>query len=1195
MIRCALPMTLTKSIAFQTPTGVHDEYNVTEYTFDELVCNFTGFVRTPYIETTETYMCRTGNILHTVSQIFNDGHLNMDIGRIMCRLDEIQKKVIPQSYLTFACKDTGKVKPRIGHNNKTQYTVIKPVSFYQSGRLDLKEWHELIYTKAEFSVWFQGDYGFEYFVCYWRTCSSLIIIATESAESLDHNEREKYLNKLLEGILERPAIVPSNLEITETNVTVLAEVICRYEILQRLAVVNNQLQEIPMCLHKMKMLKFLDVSFNAIRSINEITFGSRQHPIYLDLSFNQIAYIKQDAFSKLTALVFLSLRNNSLTGINFHLPTRYVMQLDISYNKIKSLPSTISKLARIQTLLLQHNKIQMINFKIPPSLAFLDLSNNHIEFIDKGVFENAANLQSLNLRNNKLKMFELSWEHVPNIGSSSMEFIDLKNNLIENLDKSLFTRTPKLLDLSYNKLKSIDLEILQKAKYLQTLRLDHNNITEIRDDILNGTKEITILPDMNYMNLSHNQLKVAPLSLIFLNMHVIDFSYNVIERCTWSNMSNVYILKNIDQKVLGSCIKKYDHKKEPLGNLILLEHNQIKSLKDVFGRISVMVYRYASLLCHVHLPNNPFHCDCTMFPYLRALQDFTTQVAQNEADDTQNIIISKESALQMFSWNTDQHPCDTPKAMKSYSLLDKTLVDQLTCSLLPQEECQFLYKPSAQLLLVNCSNLKMKNIPLFDASLAVVLNNSATEHHIQEGLKVNIYLNGNNFNKISLNHPEKIAITEFVEQSIKGEINVLDLSHSNIVDIGTEFLIYLSEKLPNLTHLYLNDNNITKLPLNNHINSLNSGTGVLFWRKLDKTALFWEKLTELHLYNNTWDCSCDALWMKQWLNELIARKILVRPDEVKCATPEWNRGKMVYAVDDTSSCNDPKSIHGGKTSFFAISSIVITMTAATLVLWCSWKFMRIKNIKVPPSRDAIVDDNDIIGMEFDAFVSYCEADSDWVEQELIPQLQQHDPQYKVCQHKRHFVPGMSSQWNEFNAIRHSRRTIVVMSNEYLDREHCMYEFTAAYSYWIRTKKNPRLVVVKYPDLESENQNETCSAYFRHFTYLAKDENTFDRLFAFMPREGLAQNVIVNNTGNTLFMRDEAFVLRQDGGQTDTIEDPYEEELCTEDEKYEQMWQEAELEAAERIEAGEDVLAEEIFVKKLDSIMKHSTTEGQNMP
>ncbi|CAG4935786.1 unnamed protein product [Parnassius apollo] len=114
-------------------------------------------------------------------------------------------------------------------------------------------------------------------------------------------------------------------------------------------------------------------------------------------------------------------------------------------------------------------------------LQVLDLGTNNLKAIPPEVFCPLDNLQVLNVTFNKLK---------------SIDRIGFGKNCGSGLTS---------LDLSYNELKSLsDESEISGLRRLQELRLQHNNITDISGEILNGFTALRIL------NISNNYLHSIP-------------------------------------------------------------------------------------------------------------------------------------------------------------------------------------------------------------------------------------------------------------------------------------------------------------------------------------------------------------------------------------------------------------------------------------------------------------------------------------------------------------------------------------------------------------------------------------------------------------------------------------------------------------------------------------------------------------
>ncbi|NXL72169.1 TLR21 protein, partial [Leptocoma aspasia] len=76
---------------------------------------------------------------------------------------------------------------------------------------------------------------------------------------------------------------------------------------------------------------------------------------------------------------------------------------------------------------------------------------------------------------------------------------------------------------------------------------------------------------------------------------------------------------------------------------------------------------------------------------------------------------------------------------------------------------------------------------------------------------------------------------------------------------------------------------------------------------------------------------------------------------------------------------------------------------------------------------------------YDAFVSYSENDSDWVENTMVRELEQACPPFRLCLHKRDFVPGKWIVDNIIDSIEKSRKTLFVLSEHFVQSEWCKYE------------------------------------------------------------------------------------------------------------------------------------------------------------
>lgn len=111
--------------------------------------------------------------------------------------------------------------------------------------------------------------------------------------------------------------------------------------------------------------------------------------------------------------------------------------------------------------------------------------------------------------------------------------------------------------------------------------------------------------------------------------------------------------------------------------------------------------------------------------------------------------------------------------------------------------------------------------------------------------------------------------------------------------------------------------------------------------------------------------------------------------------------------------------------------------------------------------------------QYDAFVSYSSKDLPWVKNVLLKRLE--DGGLKVCIDFRDFVPGLSSIKNIERAILTSRKTILVITPDYLESSWTAFEAIRVHTADPANEKLRFIPILK----------EKCTVYLGYipFTYL----------------------------------------------------------------------------------------------------------------
>ncbi|XP_076317653.1 uncharacterized protein LOC143229340 [Tachypleus tridentatus] len=206
-----------------------------------------------------------------------------------------------------------------------------------------------------------------------------------------------------------------------------------------------------------------------------------------------------------------------------------IKRLEIIHNDLQTFPfNYVSTLNKLEQLILYYNAIKIIPdhaFGLHTKLKEINLSFNMIHYVGSYAFENLRALKVLNLRYNKLFIlnnYAFAVERVnPNL------LLDLSNNYIIYISEEAFrNQVPKLLNISYNHLKSLSKSNFENM--LQTMTVENYGMIVTKGNRFLCTCEnsawLAILP---YMSKQHiNGFVCSDLNINLMNVTFKDI------RCT---------------------------------------------------------------------------------------------------------------------------------------------------------------------------------------------------------------------------------------------------------------------------------------------------------------------------------------------------------------------------------------------------------------------------------------------------------------------------------------------------------------------------------------------------------------------------------------------------------------------------------------------------------------------------------------
>lgn len=275
-----------------------------------------------------------------------------------------------------------------------------------------------------------------------------------------------------------------------------------FEMLEQLAylyLANNQLTSAPVVLPP--SLVSADFAANQITKIYPYTFGHKPklRSVYLHNNKLTDAGLPENMFNVSDNLEILTMSSNFLRVVPRNLP-RSLYRLHLKSNKLEKIPAgAFDNLSNLRELYLQNNLLSnegMDNetFSSLSSLECLDLSNNNLTVVPKGL---PRNLVLLHLEKNSIRS-------IPGDALTSvrnLEYLLLHNNKLRSrsIHPAAFQGLKKLhtLHMYNNLLERVPRGLPRRAK---TLMLLHNSISEI------GRNDLSLLYTLTELNLSYNKL-----------------------------------------------------------------------------------------------------------------------------------------------------------------------------------------------------------------------------------------------------------------------------------------------------------------------------------------------------------------------------------------------------------------------------------------------------------------------------------------------------------------------------------------------------------------------------------------------------------------------------------------------------------------------------------------------------------------
>ncbi|XP_028984710.1 toll-like receptor 21 [Betta splendens] len=792
----------------------------------------------------------------------------------------------------------------------------------------------------------------------------------------------------------------------------------------------------------LSMLQFLRLDHNHLRIISEAAFQNLHQLKSLNLSFNYLSELSSSVFKDLHNLTFLSLTNNNLKllpgGIfvslinletllirqNFlsdfsgiaesvsHLTN--LTQLDLCFNSLTSLSHTNASLPKSLTILyICRNNLSTLGCR-PSFLRFIkvfDLSYN--ARLPTAAFQGVdlGQINYLRLRSTSVKVVEFL--NISNINARHVDFTGtgLNNNRLQELCKMLknkvkqitnlhlgsnqigFTMTSILshcptikggLDLSRNKLKKMNcMKFLEQQTKVKSFNAEHNHLTSLPTCKTKGGVRLNYLEEVSFR---YNRILSVDSNAFYHMPKITTLKLNIniiafLGREALKGLKKLNTLR-LDNNLLTD-----------LFNDTFEDNANLQTLNLRNNRISVIfngTFRRLTKLTTLDLGGNKItHFDPSGLDGLTSLSKLYL--------DGNNLKEIETSISHVF---------------------------QNTLTVLDLEGNQIRYlNGNIGSPFINMSKLSDLKLGWQRPYGLTILPRTLLRglHSLKS-----LYLTNNNIYQLAPDTFDDLTALRFLtlDNCCVGVVdlkpgvfkNLRNLTRLTVENMGIQDIS--GEVFGNLTQL-------RKLQLNHNVMQ---SIRVDALRKLPK-------LQYLDIRNVPLACTCRNSFLQNWTQTNLKVQVvylynLLCPDQ-----------KQSFYNFDTKVCKTDL----GKNLFFITATVIFLFTFTPLfyvklywkVKYSYYVFRCWFNEQWRKLREE--EEN----CKYDAFISYNSSDEWWVMDQLLPNLEGNGSSFKLCLHHRDFEPGRYIVDNIVSAVYSSRKTICVMSKNFLQSEWCSLEIQLA--------------------------------------------------------------------------------------------------------------------------------------------------------
>uniref|UniRef100_A0A182QPS8 TIR domain-containing protein n=1 Tax=Anopheles farauti TaxID=69004 RepID=A0A182QPS8_9DIPT len=847
----------------------------------------------------------------------------------------------------------------------------------------------------------------------------------------------------------------------------------------------------------------------------------------LAISNAKLTDIESDVFEHLPNLTWLDMRDNVIRlppTIFDALPKLRILEL--SFNSLEEVePRLLKNLPHLRLLTLWHNKLRTVSrqlFAGVPELERLDLSANQLETVPGDLFLDLPQLTELAMgfnyfrtlpnglfrANRELRKLKLASQRVQleTVPSDLLQYLPFLDQV--NLERCGLARLPETLlhgslnvthiNLAYNRLQQLPKDLLMDQVALQVLQLQHNELTELPRGLLRNTVELRLLrlshnqiselsadtlktlTKLEELYLDHNQLQTIEMHAFRQTgaLHTLHLQANQLAFETFNALSSAAEEGETSDIASQNDFGMFVQEGTPFQHLhrlreldlssnwltavprdLLLNTHELQRLNLTRNNITSLTYANLQFLApsvtvdlrhnsifeidladmerlvlldqrspdelsgraRILLDENPLNCNCIVYAFAQYVQ--------------RRLATAVYDRIELMA---DALACQEPEHLHG-TLIRNVPTRELLCELdTPSTQirhcppaCRCFIRPEDTGVIVDCSGQGLTQVP--ELPRPTTFGYRFIELHIED-------------NNIS-------ALPEAGSSATGGwnEVRELFASNNTITTLETA-------QLPDALRLLdLRRNRLTE-----------------FGVPVTEALAAKKSLTTMRLAHNDWTCQCEA---SHFLTFVHANQRRIEDfGRLQCAD-----GRQLDQTTLSDLCLDSSHaiilacvIMSIVACLFAVLSFVYFAYKLEFKVWlfkhglCLWLVA-----EEELDRDKV----------YDAFISYSHKDEAFITEHLVPTLEREPMNFKLCWHVRDFMPGEMITSQIASSVEQSRRTIIVLSTNFLESLWGQLEFRTAHLQSMAERRN-RLIIIIYGDIGNIDElDPELRAYLHTNTYV----------------------------------------------------------------------------------------------------------------